>query len=701
MRRLSAASLIALAAFPVAAAGPEKKRPYPVVADETVVTATRRKTDPFKVPYTTDVLDGDDLRERVQPRSLPEALKGIAGVSAQKTAQGQGSPYFRGLTGYHTLFMIDGVRLNNATFRSGPNQYWNTVDPLALEKIEVVKGPSSVLYGSDAVGGTLNALTTRPWGGDGLHSRSYARYGSAEASLIGRQEFSWTEGAWGAVGGISFKDFGDMHGGRHYGTFPGTGYREEDGDLKLTRALSAGTHMTLAFSQVDQYDVPRTHTTADGISFRRTAVGTDIFRDLDQRRQLALLALETSEVEGIADTARFGLSWHNQGERQDRLPSNHREDIQSYRDSAYGLTAQFQKQSAAGLWTYGTEYYRDDVNSKGITYNADGTVRNHAIQGQVGDEAEYDLLGIYVQDEIGGDASPWSVIPGARYTWAKADADEVDVGGVATEVRDEWENVSGSLRGRYDLTDAVNLFGGVSQGFRAPNLSDLTRLDIARSGEQEVPSPGLEPEEFVQYEIGLKGRVENRLFGSVSYYHTDIHDFIDRVPTGNLVNGNREVVKRNTGDGSIDGVEATARAQLTEEWSAFGVFGWQVGAVDTFVTSDPASKERRPMSKMPPASATLGGRFAPPDEPFWVETLATMTRTQDRLSPADLLDNQRIPPQGTPGYTVYTLRIGRSIGRNVSVSAAVENVTDVDYRTHGSGTNEPGTNVILTADARF
>ncbi len=683
-----------------ASAPPRRGRPYPVVSDETVVTATRRKTDPFKVPYTTDVLDGDDLRTREMPRSLPEAMKSVAGISAQKTSQGQGSPYLRGLTGYHTLFLVDGVRLNNATFRSGPNQYANTVDPLTLERIEVVKGSASVLYGSDAVGGTVSAFTTRPWGGAGLHSRTYLRYGSAEGSSIGRQEFSMSLGAWGAVGGLSFKHFDDITGGRHTGSLPNTGYRETDRDLKLTRALSAGTSLTLSVSAVDQVNVPRTHSTTDSQSFRRTVPGTDLVRDLDQRRELALVHLETSDVDTIADTAAFSLSWHNQKEAQDRLQSNLRVEEQRVSDAVLGLTSQLQKESGLGVWTYGAEYYRDDVDSSGILYNADGSVRNHAVQGQVADEAGYELLGVYVQDEIGPEKAPWAVIPGVRYTWARADADEVDVGGVATELRDDWENVSGSLRGRWDLSEEMNLFGGASQGFRAPNLSDLTRLDAARSGEQELPSPGLDPEEFLQYEIGLKGKSKD-VSGSLSYYYTEIRNFIDRVPTGNTINGNHEVVKKNTGDGSLEGIEITGRAALTEEWSAFGIFGWQIGAVDTFVTSDPASKERRPMSKIPPASATVGGRFAPPEDLFWIEGLVTMTRAQKRLSPADQLDTQRIPPEGTPGWTVYTLRAGRAIGRGVSLSAAVENITDVDYRTHGSGTNEPGTNILLAVDAKF
>ena len=77
----------------------------------------------------------------------------------QKTANGHGSPFIRGFTGRQNLLLVDGVRLNNSTFRSGPVQYWNTVDPLSIDHIELIKSQGSVLYGSDAVGGTLNAFT--------------------------------------------------------------------------------------------------------------------------------------------------------------------------------------------------------------------------------------------------------------------------------------------------------------------------------------------------------------------------------------------------------------------------------------------------------------------------------------------------------------------------------------------------------------
>ena len=111
------------------------------------------------MPYSSDSLDGETLRTRKAVRTLPEALREVPGVMVQKTGYGQGAPFIRGFTSQRTLLLIDGIRLNNAVFREGPNQYWNTVDPFTIDRLEVVKGPSSVLYGSDAIGGTVNVIT--------------------------------------------------------------------------------------------------------------------------------------------------------------------------------------------------------------------------------------------------------------------------------------------------------------------------------------------------------------------------------------------------------------------------------------------------------------------------------------------------------------------------------------------------------------
>ena len=124
---------------------------------EAVVTAMRAETPPAEVPYSGAVVDREAL-QRTAPRTTPDALRGLPSVMVQKTGYGQGSPYLRGFTGFRTLMMVDGIRLNNSAFRDGPNQYWNTVDPWSVARYETVMVLACVLYGSDAVGGAVNAL---------------------------------------------------------------------------------------------------------------------------------------------------------------------------------------------------------------------------------------------------------------------------------------------------------------------------------------------------------------------------------------------------------------------------------------------------------------------------------------------------------------------------------------------------------------
>jgi len=131
----------------------------PVVLPEIVVTPTRSEQAPHDSPYTSTLVGGKDIQGRKLSRTTPDAMDETPGILLQKTGHGQGSPFIRGFTGFRTLFLIDGIRLNNSVFRDGPNQYWNTVDSFTIDRLEVVKGPGSVMYGSDAVGGTVSVFT--------------------------------------------------------------------------------------------------------------------------------------------------------------------------------------------------------------------------------------------------------------------------------------------------------------------------------------------------------------------------------------------------------------------------------------------------------------------------------------------------------------------------------------------------------------
>ena len=137
------------------------KTPRPGWLDQVVITATRSEISLFDAPYSVDTVQPNRFDSNRQYKSLTDALKDVPGVMIQKTASGMGSPYLRGFTGFRTLLLFDGIRLNNSIMRDGPNQYWNTIDQNVVDRLEVIRGPSSVLFGSDAIGGTVNVISRR------------------------------------------------------------------------------------------------------------------------------------------------------------------------------------------------------------------------------------------------------------------------------------------------------------------------------------------------------------------------------------------------------------------------------------------------------------------------------------------------------------------------------------------------------------
>ncbi|MBI4834196.1 MAG: TonB-dependent receptor [Planctomycetes bacterium] len=669
-------------------------------ADEIIVTASRHEEKVLESPYIAEVISAEEIQNQQMSRTTPEIFSSDPSITVQKTSQGQGAPFLRGFTGFRTLFMIDGVRLNNSAFRDGPNEYWNTVDSFTIGQLEIVKGPSSVLYGSDSIGGAVNALTPVPEK-DGWHGRMVQRYSSADKSAVTRLESSYTVNkSLSFIAGASGKDFGDLAGGRYVGLQPETGYRENDYDIRLDYKLSSVDKLVLVYQKVTQPDAWRTHSTVYGISWRGTAIGTDKERSLDHARELFYVQYHKDEAGWMGDKAKFSFSYQAQDEEQFRLRSNDKIETQGFTIGTAGFFAQAECKSSLGYLSYGVEFYRDNANSFARNYKSDGTLESIGIQGSIADNATYDMGGVYIQDEYAL-TQKMTVTAGTRYTKVDVSADKGYDPNTKKQIslEDNWSSLVGNLRLAYLANENWNIFGGVSQGFRAPNLSDLSRLDIALSNEIEMPSPGLKPEYFTTIETGAKARYETfSVQGAV--FHTNIKDMIVRYPTGNVVSGKNEVQKANIGDGFIYGGELSGKYEIDNQWSIFAGAGCQRGAVDTYPTSA-LVKEEKPMSKIPPPAFTFGGRWENVDSKTWLEGMVKIADRQDRLSPLDKLDTQRIPPDGTPGYTIYNLKGGTRLNKYFNISAGVENITGRDYRIHGSGNNESGTNFIVTIEGLF
>jgi hemoglobin/transferrin/lactoferrin receptor protein len=713
--RPSIANVVPLFVFAVLAARPRTQGeppPNPVQRPEAqpvVVTASRGEQDPFEAPYAIDTV-GEERVRNMAYRTLPQALRELPSTMIQETAPGQGSPFLRGFTGYNNLLLIDGVRLNNSVFRAGPNQYWATVDPLSVSRIEVLRGPAGALYGSDAVGGTVQVFTRSPtlfgeraWQhGGGL----YGRFASAEDSVIGRAELqagivAADGSATGFLIGGDAKSFGELSGGHGVGLQPNTDHHETAFDFKVEHWFDANSRLVLLHQNVSQNNVPRTHATTAGISWYGTTVGTDLRRDLDQDRQLTYLQYHRTGMGGALDGMHVSVSWHEQAEFEDRIvpPNSQRE--QGFTCGTLGLSAQFDSDlGTAGRLTFGAEWYHDNVNS--FFRRATGAQPADPIQGPVANDAAYDLLGVYVQDIVPlGEAA--ELILGGRYTYAAADAGSVrdPATSTKTSLSDHWDDFAANARLRVDLVEEQwNVFAGVSQGFRAPNLSDLTTFDTARSGEAEVSSTDLEPEEYLGYEIGSKVRCAD-VTAQAAWFYTDIEGQILRFPTGTTnASGQPIVTKANVGDGYVEGAELQVAWELIERTTVFGVGSWQYGRVSNF-NSGGTTRTEEFVSRLMPLTALVGARWHDAEERLHAEVQVLHAEDADKTSAGDNRDTQRIPPGGTPGYTLANVRVGWQIDERARVDLGLDNLTDVDYRVHGSGSNSPGRSFVMAMSVTF
>lgn len=678
----------------------------PAAPAEIIVTAARHEGEGLLTPYAVSTVELDEARLGGDGRNIANALSREPGVLMQKTGPGQSSPYVRGFTGFRTLWLIDGIRLNNSVWREGPNQYGSTVDLYSVNRLELVRGPASALWGSDAIGGTINAIGTPADASTGWHAGYQMRYATAERSFFNRLEFEGgEEGRYAIKGGVTSKHFGTIKAGNGSGDLRNTGYDELDGDLRLDMPLDDDIELTVGWQSVRQDAVPRTHKTIQSVPFHGTDAGTELKRDLDQKRDLAFVRLAwDAPSRKFYDEAAVTFSLQRNKEEQTRRRTGGRLDKSGFDVHTTGVQMEMLSDTDAGLFSYGFDYYHDRVNSHRKDW-VNGVSTGKQIQGPVADDAQYDLLGIYIQDEIAHHDDLETTL-GLRWTYARAKADKIDNPNVAgndpatpgnvLDLDRSWNDFVGSVRTLKRVDRQTSLYAGLSQGFRAPNLSDLTS-DLEDSG-AEQPTPDLDPEYFLQLEVGAKAEHET-WSGEVGVFYTWIRDMIVRSPTGEFVNGVPVVQKDNVGDGSVYGVEVQGERALGAGWSVFAVATYIVGHVDQFKES--GQKVSKPLDRSMPLTAVVGVELDPDDADWWLVADVLMAAKADKLSLRDETDTERIPPGGTPGYGVFGVRGGMPLDERSSVGVAIENILDKDYRVHGSGQNEPGRNLVFNYRVRF
>lgn len=640
---------------------------------EITVTARRSAQAMFDTPGSVNALNTRYLTT-YQPRTTPEALAGVAGVFVQKTTHGGGSPFLRGLTGNQTLTLIDGIRLNNSTFRFGPNQYLNTVDALSLDRIEVLRGGGSVAYGTDALGGTLQLFTRQPEFGSGVHGRVLGRIATGGMERTARGEVSMGRERWAATVGVTGRNFGDLVGGDTTGRQTPSGYRERAVNAALRLKLTNAAELTLAHQSLEQRHVP--------VYFRYRLENFALNEFDPQRRNLTYAKLETSSENRFFQKITATLS--HQATREGRISQRRgsaSRRTETDRVRTLGATANvFSQLSPTWTANSGVEIYQDLVNSDRVDENQT-TGQRSTSRGLYPDGATYLNYAAYSLHQW--QLSRWQLGLGGRFNGFSIDVSDATLG----QVNLQPKALVGTLSVLYSLGERSNVYASFNTGFRAPNIDDLGTLGIV-DFRYEVPTASLKPERSANVELGYKLRTR-RVRGSLAVFNNDLHNLITRVRVGTeQIQGINVYRKENTERAFVRGVEAEAEVFFSEKWMAFGSLAYAYGQNVT---------KNEPLRRVPPLNGRVG--FEARSGRWFFRPETVFASKQERLAQGDRDDN-RIPKGGTPGWVVVNVLAGWE-GRALSLNLNLQNLTNQDYRTHGSGINGAGRSAWVTAGVKF
>ena len=662
-----------------------------VEVPEVTVTAARAEKEPFRTPNAITVLNLKEL-ERTNVEHASNLLRDSVGVIAQETTVGQGSPMLRSLTGYQTSIHVDWVRLNNSTFRSGPNQYTATIAPEMLERAEVLLGSSSMLYGSGAMGGvvsffTKNILIDPSQETLAIHPRLLARYSTATQEKLGRLEVSGNQGRFGFILGGGVRDYGDITPGSGYdlhyknrkyeivddmpsgvklydydeiGALPKDkipdkwlidtegplGWRAFNADAKFGYQLSDTSNINVAYQMWRQPQTPR----YDKIAPQEFA---EFFFE-PQDRDLVYASYIVKPIEANIDTFRVTASYHRQKEGRNEVVRGAAARRQRYDTvNTIGLSAQavssiLPRQRLVG----GAEFYFDTIQSR--TVKTDGGKEDiDEDKGRFINGSQFWDASLYLQDEIRVHERVEFTL-GGRATFYQTNADL----SVRDPAFDEFNVFDSSLTGSagvvVGLTEYLNVVGNFGTAFRAPSLNDTTAVEVTNEG-VTAPSPDLRPETSWTVEGGLKAQ-HSYFRGALTLFYSRVSGLVGRKPVQEAYEGqeipqlHQDLIKQyegidvlvfdNIDEAQFQGVEAAGLVPILPELSIFGNVALLRGEVLTISgkAPDPKKPWEARTRREPPLNGIVGIQWEPLNTQYWATFFVRAAAKQRRLNRSDIRD---------------------------------------------------------------
>lgn len=706
----------------------------PFQAPDIVVSGTRWRQASSDVPSRIISIPAEEAALQ-NPQTAADLLGASGEVFIQKSQQAGGSPMIRGFATNRLLYTVDGVRMNTAIFRAGNIQNVISLDPFALESTEVLFGPGSVIYGSDAIGGVMGFQTLTPQfslsDAPVISGGATARYSSASGEETGHFHVGAGWSRWTLLTSFSSFDFGDLRQGRHGPDEYVKPFfvQRVDGVDQVVRQADPLRQVPSAYSQMNlmqkvrfrpadgwdlQYGFHYSETSPYGRYDRHTRLkkGLPRYGEWDYGPQIWMMNnLSVTHTGRTAAYDQMTVRLALQSFEESRIDRNINDAIRHIRTEnveAYSANLDFAKSlGARNTLYYGLEYVKNDVKSTGIDedivagLSAPGPSRYP--------RADWQSTAAYLTDQHRL-SDKILLQAGLRYNLFKLDAafDTTFYPFPFTEAKVDDGALTGSVGAIFRPSDAWLIGANLATAFRSPNVDDMGKVFDSAPGSVVVPNPGLEAEYAYAADLNVSRTFGDTAAIELAGYYTSLDNAMVRRDF--TLNGLEHIVYdgvlsrvqavQNAAVANVYGVEAAVRLNLPSGFYASSDFNYQKGEEELDDGSTSPSRHAAPWFGV----TRLGFKadrinlelYALYQGEVKHEDLPEEEKAKDEIYAFDANGNTY-----APAWSTLNIKATCRLSDRWRLSAGVENLTDRRYRPYSSGVSGPGRNFVLSLSTNF
>jgi hemoglobin/transferrin/lactoferrin receptor protein len=703
----------------------------PLSFKDIVISVNRWDEEQLKVPNRITSINMKEA-ELLGPQTSADLLETSGYVFVQKSQLAGGSPQLRGFGTNRVLIAVDGVRMNNAIFRSGNLQNVISLDANSLESVEVLFGPGAVIYGSDAIGGVMSFTTKEAqFSPDSvstfLPTHFASRYSSASNEIMTHVDFNIGKKKWAFLTSLTFSRYGDLRTGSNGNSaFLRSTYQQRIDGVDSTLINDDPTlQINSGFSQLNAIQKIKFQasenwlldysfiysTTTDAPRYDRLILdrqGDGILDNAEwyygpQKWMMHKFGAIHSRKSGFYNDLRITAAYQNfQESRHDRRTGNSLIRRQFENVDAFSLNVDFDKKvSKRFTLFYGLEAVGNLVGSNAYREDIE-TAEQFTINSRYPNGSTWFSTGAYANGKYSLNEK-WSLNGGVRYSFysISADFDTTLFPFPVAQTTNQNGALNGSLGIVFNPSDHFQIYSNFATGFRAPNIDDLGKVFDSEPGAVVIPNVDLRPEYVYNGEIGFVAALAARVKVDGVAYYTYLQDALARANFS--FNGqdsifyqgemSRVQAIQNVSNAWVYGVQAGLEVVLMKGLSLRSTISFQKG--EEFNSED---SMYYPKNHVAPTFGRTSISYK--RRQFKLDVYSNY---QMRLDPEDLPFGE--PPflyatnengeAFVPGWYTLNFKAAVFFNKHLSISGGIENITDQLYRTARSGISAPGRNFVF------